>query len=462
MFRSATRVGGTLPASDQKCLPQQRKRRSPKILPRITGGDGKIPSHGQYRFVSRVQAARWLGEEQLPMAFWQRPPIPPTKLGRYRTLSPLAGLHVSPLQLGAMSIGDKWGPLGMGTMDKELSFKLLDAYFDTAVILSILPTTSAQDESSESFIGEWAEKRGIRDQLVISTKYTTNFKDRNNAIANKINYFGNNIKSMHISVDASLKKFRTTYIDILYVHWRVMDGLHNLVVQGKVLYLGVSDTPAWIVSQANQYANDHGKSPFVIYEGAWNVMERSFEREILPMARVHGLALAPWNGRTFAEPSWERTEDQKKISRALEKVAAEVGAKSITAGIFLSVPYAKWWFSFAHRSSQVPYCFPIIGGRKIEHLLSNIEALDISLSNEQMHYLESIIPFDPGFPSVFIGDGTTSWPLLVGAAGVIDKQPSCNLSVRRKSKLTGQNILDITSCLPEHSCVFIQSYFLGS
>jgi aryl-alcohol dehydrogenase-like predicted oxidoreductase len=148
----------------------------------------------------------------------------------------------------------------------------------TAVILSILPTTSgsfarvlitdltftkSQDESSESFIGEWAEKRGIRDQLVISTKvrsqlrssgpntnpdllqYTTNFKDRNNAIANKINYFGNNIKSMHISVDASLKKLRTTYIDILYVHWwewdtsvkEVMDGLHNLVVQGKVLYL---------------------------------------------------------------------------------------------------------------------------------------------------------------------------------------------------------------------------------
>ncbi|KAJ7819778.1 NADP-dependent oxidoreductase domain-containing protein, partial [Mycena olivaceomarginata] len=414
MFRSATRMGGTLPASDQKCLPQQRKRRSPKILPRITGGDGKIPSHGQYRFVSRVQAARWLGEEQLPMAFWQRPPTPPTKLGRYRTLSPLAGLHVSPLQLGAMSIGDKWGPLGMGTMDKELSFKLLDAYFDNGGNF-IDTANNYQDESSESFIGEWAEKRGIRDQLVISTKYTTNFKDRNNAIANKINYFGNNIKSMHISVDASLKKFRTTYIDILYV----MDGLHNL---------GVSDTPAWIVSQANQYANDHGKSPFVIYEGAWNVMERSFEREILPMARVHGLALAPWNvlasgklrtdaeeerrrqtgekGRTFAEPSWERTEGPEEN-------------------------------------------FPI------EHLLSNIEALDISLSNEQMHYLESIIPFDPGFPSVFIGDGTTSWPLLVGAAGVIDKQPSCNLSVRRKSKLTGQNILDITSCLPEHSCVFI-------
>ena len=71
-----------------------------------------------------------------------------------------------------------------------------------------------------------------------------------------------------------------------------MNHLHHLVVSGKVLYLGVSDTPAWIVATANQYARDNGKTPFVIYQGAWNVMERSFERDIIPMARQHGLALA--------------------------------------------------------------------------------------------------------------------------------------------------------------------------
>jgi aryl-alcohol dehydrogenase-like predicted oxidoreductase len=72
-----------------------------------------------------------------------------------------------------------------------------------------------------------------------------------------------------------------------------MNGLHNLVVQGKVLYLGISDTPAWIVAQANQYARDHGKTPFVIYQGRWNVLDRSFEREILPMARAHGALSFP-------------------------------------------------------------------------------------------------------------------------------------------------------------------------
>ncbi|KAF7331093.1 Aldo/keto reductase [Mycena venus] len=307
------------------------------------------------------------------MAFWQGPPLPPTKLGHYRTLSPLASIHVSPLQLGAMSIGDKWGALGMGAMDKESSFNLLDAYFDNGG--NFMDTANNyQDESSESFIGEGSgislslRPRSIHPSghpLCTATdpnsQYTTNFKDRNKDVANKITYVGNNIKSMHISVEASLKKLRTTYIDILYVHWwdwdtgvkEVMDGLHNLVVQGKVLYLGVSDTPAWIFSQANQYAIDHGKSLFVIDEGAWNVMERSFEREIIPMARAHGLALAPWNvlasgklrtdaeeerrrqtgekGRTLVDPMWERTKDQKKMSRALEKVAGEVGTKSITA-----------------------------------------------------------------------------------------------------------------------------------
>ncbi|KAJ7124512.1 Aldo/keto reductase [Mycena epipterygia] len=373
------------------------------------------------------------------MSFWEVPPTPPTKLGVYRTLSPLAGVHVSPLQLGAASVGDKWGALGMGEMDKESSFKLLDAYFDNGG--NFIDTAgNYQDETSEKFIGEWAEKRNIRDQLVIATKYTTNIKARNEDIKRRVTYVGNNLKSMHLSVEASLKKLRTTYIDILYLHWwdwetgveEVMNGLHNLVVQGKVLYLGVSDTPAWVVAQANQYARDHGKSPFVIYQGAWNVMERSFEREIIPMARAHGLALAPFrvlaagNLRTDAEeeqrrasgekgrmvfrPTWERNEDEKKMSHALEKVAGEVGAKSITA------------VAIAYLMQKVPYVFPIIGGRKVEHLLSNIEALDISLSPEQIAFLESIIPFDPGFPSTMIGNGTKYTPLMA-SVGVMQKQP---------------------------------------
>ena len=139
----------------------------------------------------------------------------------------------------------------------------------------------------------------------------------------------------------------------------VMNSLHNLVASGKVLYLGVSDTPAWIVSMANQYAHDHGKTPFVIYQGRWNVLSRDFEREIIPMARHHGLALAPWDvlasgkirtdaeeearrktgeqGRDVFGQGWERNEQEKQIVVALEKIATEVGAKSIQAGRSLRI-----------------------------------------------------------------------------------------------------------------------------
>jgi aryl-alcohol dehydrogenase-like predicted oxidoreductase len=97
-------------------------------------------------------------------------------------------------------------------------------------------------------------------------------------------------------VAASLKNLRTDYIDLLYVHWwdwqtsieEVMRGLHNLVVQGKVLYLGISDTPAWVVSRANQYARDNALTPFSVYQGAWNIIERSFERDIIPMVKAEG------------------------------------------------------------------------------------------------------------------------------------------------------------------------------
>ncbi|KAK7050501.1 Aldo/keto reductase [Favolaschia claudopus] len=369
------------------------------------------------------------------MSFWSPPPKPPTKLGLYRKLSPLAGIHVSPLQLGAMSIGDDagWAGLGMGAMDRESSFKLLDAYFDNGGNF-VDTANNYQNETSEKLIGEWAEKRGIRDQLVIATKYTSGWKRGNPSITHKPNYIGNNLKSMHLSVAESLQKLRTSYIDILYLHWwdwetgveEVMNGLHNLVVQGKVLYLGISDTPAWIVAQANQYAKDHGKTPFVIYQGRWNVLERSFERDIIPMCRMHGLALAPWDvlaagkfrtdaeederrrtgekGRSMFNPNWERNENEKKMSYALEKVAGEVGTGSVTA------------VAIAYVMSKTPYVFPILGGRKVEHLLANVEALDIALSPEQIAFLEGVVPFDPGFPSTMIGDGTNTGPMLAGNA----------------------------------------------
>ncbi|KAH9040999.1 NADP-dependent oxidoreductase domain-containing protein [Lactarius pseudohatsudake] len=365
------------------------------------------------------------------------PPPPPTKLGRYRTLSPLAGVRVSPLQLGAMSIGDKWHDFGMGSMNKADSFKLLDGYFDAGG--NFIDTASNyQDETSETFIGEWAEKRGIRDQLVLATKYSSNYK--RTLGSHTVNYSGNSAKTLHLSVEASLKKLRTTYIDILYVHWwgyttsieEVVNSLHVLVQQGKVLYLGISDTPAWVVSKANQYAKDHGKTPFSIYQGNWSIFDRSFERDIIPMARSEGLALAPWGvlaggkirtnaeearrkesgekGRTILTSDWERTPEEKKVCDVLEEIGKEVGTESITS------------IAIAYHLQKLPYVFPIIGGRKVEQLKDNVTALDISLSAEQIKRIEEATPFDPGFPFAMFGNGTYEIPISL-SAGHYDRVP---------------------------------------
>ncbi|KAH9856357.1 aryl-alcohol dehydrogenase [Lenzites betulinus] len=372
-------------------------------------------------------------------SLFQPPPPPATNLGRHRKLSPLAGVHVSPIALGAMSIGDKWESFGMGAMDKKSSFKLLDAFYEAGGNF-IDTANNYQDESSEEFIGEWMETHGIRDQMVVATKYTTDFKRGKTDLKQHSAFVGNNMKSMYLSVEASLKKLKTSYIDILYLHWwdyetsveEVMSGLHNLVVSGKVHYLGISDTPAWVVSKANTYARMSGKTPFVIYQGAWNVLQRDFERDIIPMARAEGLALAPWNvlaagklrtdeeeekrrqtgekGRTLGGPEWERNETERKASNVLQEVATEVGAKSIQA------------VAIAYLMQKTPYVFPIVGGRKVEHLLGNIEALDIALTAEHVKKIEDAVPFNPGFPHGMIGNGS-EYNRLFASAGHFDKWP---------------------------------------
>ena len=103
------------------------------------------------------------------MSAWAPAPPPPTKLGLYRQLAHSAGVHVSPLCLGGMSIGDKWANAGFGAMDKDSSFKLLDAFFDAGGNF-VDTACNYQDESSEEFLGEWMETRGIREQMVIATK----------------------------------------------------------------------------------------------------------------------------------------------------------------------------------------------------------------------------------------------------------------------------------------------------
>ncbi|RAL12305.1 norsolorinic acid reductase [Aspergillus homomorphus CBS 101889] len=257
-----------------------------------------------------------------------------------------------------------------------------------------------QAEESERWIGEWMKKRGVRDQMLVATKFSTNFHAGRGDKEIIVNFSGNGTKSLHTSVHASLEKLQTTYIDLLYVHWwdfatsipELMQSLNHLVAAGKVLFLGVSDTSAWVVSKANEYARNHGLRPFSVYQGRWNAASRDFEREILSMCRAEGMGIAPWGalgGGTFVSEAQEKREGravepgekERQVSRVLQKLAQRKGT------LLTSI-------ALAYVTSKAPYVFPIVGGRKIDHSRGNIEVLSIKLSEEEVREIGAAVPFD--------------------------------------------------------------------
>ncbi|KAJ9252508.1 hypothetical protein DTO195F2_7425 [Paecilomyces variotii] len=311
-----------------------------------------------------------------------------------------------------MNFGEAWKEF-MGECNKEQSFAVLDAFYELGG--NFLDTANNyQQEESEMWLGEWIKKRGNRDQLVIATKYTTGFRTSHfDTEPLQSNFVGNSTKSMRISVNHSLQKLQTDYIDLLYVHWwdfttsveEVMHGLNALITSGKVLYLGVSDTPAWIVVKANDYARSNGLRPFSVYQGKWNAGFRDLEREIIPMCRDQGMAVAPWAplGQGKFKSAEQRnsehnagsarasalSENDIKVSEALEKISKRTNT-SIHA------------IAIAYVMHKTPNVFPIIGQRKVEHLKANIEALSVVLSDEDLAEIDNAVPFDVGFPMNFI------------------------------------------------------------
>lgn len=356
-------------------------------------------------------------------------PPPKSLLARYRLLSPTASVRVSPLCLGAMNFGNQWKEY-MGACDQPTTEGILD-YFYSQGGNFIDTSNNYQNEESEKWIGEWLEKRGIRDQMVIATKFSTNFRAGRGDEEIMINFTGNGAKSLHTSVNASLRKLRTDYIDLLWVHWwdystsipELMQSLNHLVVAGKVLYLGASDCPAWAISKANEYARNHGLRQFSVYQGRWSAGSRDFERDIIPMAKSEGMGLAPWgalgSGKFKTEEqrnsvkgrAGDYSEHDIKVSNALEAVAKRKNT------LITSVAQA-------YVMHKAPYVFPIVGGRNVEHLKANIEALAITLSQEDIDEIEAAYPFELGFPhSMLWGPKIPEHPgqiWLLGMGGTTD------------------------------------------
>ena len=353
----------------------------------------------------------------------------------------------------------------MGDITKPVVFDILD-YFHSQGGNLIDTSNNYQNEQSELWIGEWlASRPDLRDRMVIATKFTTNFRSKTPSSKdfNRSAFGGNNTKSLRVSVEASLRKLQTSYIDILNVHWwdftasipELMLSLNDMVRQGKVLYLGVSDTPAWIVSKANEYARGYGLHPFVVYQGRWNAANRDFERDILGMCAAERTGLMPWgtlgggnfksekqrehtkgNGRNLGGPS----EKEIKVSATLEEIANSKGT-TITS------------VALAYVMHKAPYVFPIVGSRKIEHLKGNIEALGLELSEEDMTRIKGAAEFDIGFPLNFLSHkpGGAKGPgdlWMIENAGTFDYVEGTKVSIFHISDSTNWRFPLLTQWAP--------------
>ena len=320
---------------------------------------------------------------------------------RYRLLGN-SGLRVSEAALGTMTFGEEWG---WGSPKAEAQ-KVYDTYREAGGNF-IDSANFYTNGTSERFLGEFI--RGDRQSVVLATKYS-------NAVpGNDPNAAGNNRKSMMQSIEASLKRLQTDYVDLYWVHiWdeitpveEVMRGLDDLVRQGKTLYVGISDAPAWWVAQANMLAELRGWTQFIGLQIEYNLMERTVERELIPMAKAMDLGVLAWSpldkglltgkyhGDGKADGGRMTNEGMKEFLPQEQRAARIISAvKSVSeqTGRSMAQVALAW---LRHRTVPV---IPIIGARKLAQLQDNLASLDLQLSAEQMKCLEGASRIELGFP----------------------------------------------------------------
>jgi aryl-alcohol dehydrogenase-like predicted oxidoreductase len=326
---------------------------------------------------------------------------------RYKLLG-RTGLRVSELCLGVMTFGEEWG----WGATKEESRRIFDAFAEAGGNF-IDAANYYTAGTSERFVGEFvASERG---RYVIATKYTLNMRP------DDPNSGGNHRKNMVQSLEESLKRIRTDYLDLYWVHaWDPMTpleetlrALDDMVRAGKILYAGISDAPAWVVSRANTLANLMGWSAFAGLQIPYSLIERTPERELLPMANALDLAVTPWGtlgggvltGKYRAgkrRPKDARYGSQKEwgdiyVTERNLRIAEEVGRVAKEIGRSPSQVALAW-------VRQRPYgvIVPILGATKLSQIKDNLGCLEVSLSEKQCRRLDEASSIDLGFPLAFL------------------------------------------------------------
>src|SRR3954470_2391465 len=329
-------------------------------------------------------------------------------LGTYRLLG-RSGLRVSPLALGTATFGTEWG----WGAERAEARKLFDRYtelggnfFDTA--------STYTNGSSERLLGEFA--RTNRDKMVLATKYSTLRQpgDPNSGGAHR--------KSMLASVEASLRQLNTDYIDLLYVNvWdfrtpveEILRGLDDLVRQGKVLYVAISSAPAWQVSRMQAIADLRGWSPLVALEIEYSLIERTGERDLIPMAREMGLGVVSFSplgggvltgkyGREDLKPTdpvaGETAGSRKSLNAALGMVTERTLAiADVVKEVASELDRTPAQVALAWTLGAPGVAAPIIGARTITQLEDNLGALEVALSASQRARLDEVSAIQLGTP----------------------------------------------------------------
>jgi len=310
-----------------------------------------------------------------------------------------SGLKVSELCLGTMGFGTEtnWGA------DKETSFKIIESFAEAGG--NFLDTANIYKfGTSEKIIGEFINGRD-RDFFVIATKYTLLDNTTNP------NASGNNRKNMMRSVEESLKRLQTDFIDVFYLHiWddltpidEVLRGLDDLIRQGKINYAAISDTPAWMVAKGNTLAELMGWSEFIALQIEYSLLQRTPERELLPMAKHFGMTVTPWaplaggalTGKYLRGDYGRIKEGSNRLNENSQRITKEVITIAEKLGVAAGHVALKW-------TMQQPLSvIPIVGATKLEQLEQNLQAIDVVIPEEDMKHLDEISAIDLGFPMKF-------------------------------------------------------------
>ncbi|MFC1544791.1 aldo/keto reductase [Gemmatimonadota bacterium] len=324
---------------------------------------------------------------------------------RYKLLGH-SGLRVSEISLGTMTFGEEWG---FGAA-KDESFGVMEAY--AAAGGNFIDTADLYTNStSEKWVGEYIA--ADRAHWVLATKFSLSMRP------DDPNFCGNHRKHMVQAVEASLKRLGTDYIDLYWLHaWdfltpvdEVMRALDDLVRAGKVLYIGISDTPAWIVSRANTIAELRGWTRFVGLQIEYSLIARTPERDLLPMAREMELAVTPWGalgaglltGKYTGDPKKDKKVDAKRKlpgSRNFTERNLEIGRT--VAEVANAAGWKASQVALAWLRRQPGVIVPIVGARKAAQLKESLGCLDITLDDKQMAALDEVSRVDLGFPMEFL------------------------------------------------------------